>query len=115
MLDEIGGELGFGIFLQRAEALGHHWSFASIDPSDNPNERRAQIFTGPFTSGHFGPAQFTLVYTAYRPGDRGRDAWLEYMNAVELHSIALPNEFVGRVMRVDLATDQEDLGVGRRP
>ena len=112
MLDEVGGELGFGIFLQRAEALGYHWNFASIAPSANPNEWRGQIFTGPFASGDFGPALFTLVYAAYRPGDRGRDTWLERMNGEELHRITLPNEFRGRIMRVDLATDREDLGAG---
>ena len=115
MLDEVGGELGFGIFLQRSEALGHHWNFASIAPSVNPNEWRAQIFTGPFASGDFGPAQFTLVYAAYRPGDRGRDTWLERMNGEELSRITLPNDFIGRIMRVDLATDREDLGVGGLP
>jgi len=112
MLDEVGGELGFGIFLQRAEALGHHWNFASIAPSPNPNDQRAQIFTGPFVTGDFGPAIFSLVYAAYRPGDRSREAWLEQMNAEELYKIDLPNEFVGRILRVDIATDREDLRDG---
>ncbi len=115
MLEEFGGELGFGIFLQRAEALGHHWNFASIVPSPNNNDRRAQIFTGPFAPSDFGPAQFTLVYAAYRPIDSGRDTWLEYMNAEELQRITLPNEFIGRILRVDVATDREDLGLDGRP
>ena len=76
--------------------------FAGFSGATRANASNAgAIFVGPFTTDDWPSRDFKAMLAIFKPGDALRERWIEQVGLTEVDRFALPQDYEGRLYRME--------------